>query len=341
MKNWKLHRVSLTDEEWGHLLEKTPHTLFHEPIWAHVIEEGFGGETCCLVLERDGEIEGGILGFFQRILWAKFLFFSYPYGGAIGQIPTHDGLARLLTEFARKERISRVRVADSPLLPSTPSDGFSRIKQETHMLCINERTYDEIWATFKSSIRRNVRKAIRNGVTMEETMGQPGIDEFFSLYLESMRRNRAVPKYSRKLVAAILDRIVKTGKGALLLARREGQAIAGILVVDSEQASHYLMGGSRTDALKYRSNDLLFSEAIKRAVDKGFAFFDFLPSGIEDHSLVQFKTKWGAAPFPADTLDLVIRPLSMGLWNLAYRAAGTSLARRVLQRYQGRKESSL
>jgi lipid II:glycine glycyltransferase (peptidoglycan interpeptide bridge formation enzyme) len=100
--------------------------------------------------------------------------------------------------------------------------------------------------------------------------------------------------------------------------------------------SHYLMGGSSTEDLKYRPNDLLFSEAIRRAADKKHEFFDFLPSGPDDPALVRFKTKWGAIAFDAHTLDLVTHPLSMALFNRIYRLAETRPAQRILRAYRGR-----
>ncbi len=336
MSELALKRVSPDGPEWTRLIAERESLLFHQPEWAKVLEEGFNGEAYTLVLERDGEILGGLLGFAYRILWVKFLNFSFPYGGLIGEAPPDGQLAALLAGFSAKNGIARIRIVNSPTLEPTPSEGFDLVPNPTHMLKIEHMDFAEIRAGFKKNILRNVKKAEKSGVVVEEVTDASAGREFYSLYLESMRRNQAIPKYGLPLVESICARILSTGQGAILLARREGRAIAGILVVDSHRMSHYLMGGSSTEDLKYRPNDLLFSEAIRRAADKKHEFFDFLPSGPDDPALVRFKTKWGAIAFDAHTLDLVTRPLSMALFNRIYRLAETRPAQRILRAYRGR-----
>lgn len=336
MSELTLKRVSPDGPEWTHLLSGSEGLLFHQPGWARVLEEGFNGEVYALVLEQGGEIRGGLLGFAYRILWVKFLNFSFPYGGLLGEAPCDGQLAALLADFSRKNRVARIRIVDSPTLEPTPPDGFDLVPNPTHMLKIEHSDFADVKAGFKKNILRNVKKAEKSGVVVEEAADAAAGREFYSLYLESMRRNRAVPKYGPHLVESICARILSAGQGAILLAQREGRAIAGILVVDSRRMSHYLMGGSRTEDLQYRPNDLLFSEAIRRAVEKKHEYFDFLPSGPDDPALVRFKTKWGAAAFDAHTLDLVTRPVSLRLFNRLYGLAETRPAQRILQAWRGR-----
>ena len=340
MSQWELKQVSPDSPEWTRILSENKSLLFHQPVWARVVEEGFNGKACCLILEKDGRVTGGMMGFTHRVLWARFLLFNFPYGGVIGRVPQDGRLAVLLTEFVRKHRIARVRLVDNPNLDVVPPAGFTVIPNTTHMLEINGRQYDEIWLDYRKKIRRDVRKAEKSGVTIEEAADDTGLVTFYSLYLESMSRNQALAKYSLKLVRAIHSLLVPNGTSALFLAYREGRAIAGILVVDSESISHYLLAGSRTEDLKYGANDLLISEAIRRAADKGLDYFDFLPSGPDDPALVRFKTKWGAVPFNVHTLDLVVRPLSTALFNQASRLANTRPARLLVKAVSGHARSS-
>lgn len=336
MSQWELKQVSPDSPEWTRILAENKNLLFHQPVWARVVEEGFNAKAYCLILEKDGRVTGGMMGFAYRILWVKFLNFSFPYGGLIGEAPFDGQLAALLSGFSAKNGIARIRIVNSPTFEPTPPEGFDLVPNPTQMLKIEHSDFSEIRAGFKKNILRNVKKAEKSGVVVEEVTDAAASREFYSLYLESMRRNQVVPKYGLSLVESIRARILSAGHGAILLARRESRAIAGILVVDSHRMSHYLMGGSSTEDLKYRPNDLLFSEAIRRAADKKHEFFDFLPSGPDDPALVRFKTKWGATAFDAHTLDLVVRPFSTALFNRIYRLAETRPARRILRAYRGR-----
>lgn len=337
MSAWRLREVSVEEDEWRRLLSRTPHLIFHQPAWARVIAAGMGGETRCLVIENDGEILGGMLGFARRFLWTRLLFFNIPYGGVIGQAPPGEDLARLLGELARREGASRIRIVNAPGLSPSPLDGFKQLPNKTYVLDIGGRSYEQIFGSFSKNIRRDVRRAERSGLSVDAALDHEAVDQFYSLYLESMRRNRAVPKYNRKLVGAICEQLVRAGPGALLLARRDQRVVAGILVVDSPNASHYLLGGSRTDALAFCPNDLLLARAIQRASARRLQFFDFLPSAPGDTGLIRFKTKWGAVPVPADTLDLIARPLTVKLFNAFYGLAETRPFRLLLHQVQKRR----
>lgn len=334
---WQLRTVSPFGEEWRRLLASTPHLLFHEPVWARVTEEGFGAASHALMLERDGVPVGGMLGFVLRLPWAKVLHLSYPYGGVVGQAPEGRELARLLGELSRAEGLARVRLTSFPGLGAEPETGFRPIRLQTHVLEIAGRTPEEIWKGYKKRIRRDVRRAERSGVTVDEAGTPESAGEMFALYLASMRRQRAVPKYRRALVAAIREHVVARGRGELLLARCGGRAVAGIVVVDSVHCRHYLMGGSRTEALGSCPNELLVAGAIDRAAEKRLDGFDFLPSGENAESVERFKAKWGARPLPATVYDLVTRPVAMRLWNTASKVAASGPARLLLGRLRARE----
>lgn len=334
MVKWRVHRINVDDAQWGCLLSEERHLVFHEPVWARVTTEGLGGESYCLLLEKDGRAVGGMLGFVRRMLGVKLLFMNVPYGGVIGEAPVKGELAHLLSDFAQREGIAQVRLVNAPDIMTTPPIGFQLSVDVTHLLHIKGLTYEQLWTSFKKAIRRDVRKAERSGISVEEVTGMAGVEAFYALYLKSMHRNMAVPKYGREFVEAVYRHLVAPGSGTLLLACLAGQPIAGILVVDSARMSHYLMGGSCTSTLKYCPNDLLLHMAIKRGTEKGLDAFDFLPSGGEDPALARFKSKWNAQPTPAHTLTLVTRPLAMRLWNAAYGLAATRPGRWLLQQYR-------
>ncbi len=328
---WAMRIVDVEGPEWRALLEHSDHTLFHEPQWARVTQRGFGGEVCAVVFEKDGSPCGGALGFSFRSLWARFLYFNVPYGGVVGQMPDRETLGRLLREVGRVVGVARVRFTDSPMMSPAGLADFDRVDQSTQLLDLGDGGYEALWTGFKARIRRDVRKAERSGVTVVEATSKTEVAEFYNLYLDSMKRNGAVAKYSKVFVDAIDDELGHLGRGVILLARREGVAIAGVVIVDSATMSHYLMGGSTTAGLSYCPNDLLLHTAIRRAVEKGRSSFDFLPSGVGDEALERFKAKWGAVAHPISSYTAVMQPMRMAIWDTAYRVAENPLSSAVLR----------
>ena len=274
---------------------------------------------------------GGLLGFAFRSLWAKLGFFSYPYGGVIGEAPDGAELARLLRTLAEVSGLSRLRLTEFPRLPDVEVDGFDSVPMRTHVLDFAGRDYETIWKDFKSRVRRDVRKSERSGVTVREASTQADLEAFYDLYLDSMKRNRAIAKYSLALVKAIFEEYGALERCSVLLARRDDVDIAGVLVVDSADVSHYLMGGSNPEGFQYCPTDLLLHTAIRRAVERGLAAFDFLPSGEDDTALESFKSKWGAAPLGLTVHTAVVRPIAMATWDLAFQLAATPLGTFLLR----------
>jgi lipid II:glycine glycyltransferase (peptidoglycan interpeptide bridge formation enzyme) len=118
------------------------------------------------------------------------------------------------------------------------------------------------------------------------------VEQFYSLYLASMKRNKALAKYPLELFYGIFDVLVP-GHTDLLFAKHQGQPIAGVVMVYSEDTAHYFHGGSATEHLDLRPNDLLFHRAINMAQEKGKLYFDFFGSDKRFSSLIRFKDKWG------------------------------------------------
>lgn len=334
---WAARRVDVTGGEWTELLGRADHMLFHEPVWARITERGFAGEALAVVFECDGAVRGGMLGFVFRSLWARFLYFSFPYGGIVGVAPPAPVLSRMLHELGAQLGVARIRVTDCPGLPPIAIDGAGRVDMHTQILDLSEGDEQALWSGYKSRVRRDVRKAERSGVSVEPAASGSDVATFYDLYVASMRRNATVAKYGFELVEAVHEELGPTDRGVILLARREGRPIAGVLIVDSDSMSHYLMGGSSSEALQYCPNDLLLHCAIRRAVAKGKNAFDFLPSGVGDEALERFKAKWGSIREPIAVHTAVTQPVRMATWEAAYRAADNRIAARLLQVLRGRR----
>jgi lipid II:glycine glycyltransferase (peptidoglycan interpeptide bridge formation enzyme) len=222
---------------------------------------------------------------------------------------------------------------------SFPEIGGTAVADVTHLLELAGRDADTLWSGFRRAIRRDVRKAERAAVEVRNAVDSEAVDTFFELYLAAMERNLAPAKYPRAFVQAIADEFVRPGRGAILVAYREGRALAGMVLVDSSAGSHYLLAGSHTWGLQHSPNDLLVWRALERSVALGHRWFDFLPSGAGDAALQRFKAKWGSEAVSASTRDLVQRPAAIAAWNLALRAAGWEPVRRTLSRIRSAREA--
>ena len=148
--------------------------------------------------------------------------------------------------------------------------------------------------------RRVVRKARAGGVEISFAEGPADLEEFVTLYEETMRRREASPfyffaeAYWRHLIGELRDALVRVD------AHAEGELVASILCLASQPLLHYHLGASSERGQALGANHLLFAETAAWAATRGFSRFHLGGGvgGFED-SLYEFKRRFdpgGALP---------------------------------------------
>jgi lipid II:glycine glycyltransferase (peptidoglycan interpeptide bridge formation enzyme) len=125
-------------------------------------------------------------------------------------------------------------------------------------------SYESIKAGYSKSNKRNINKAAQNGVEVFEDDSLQFLDEFIRIYYETMKRNQADDSYF--FTKAYFSELMKSSSfyvPKLLLARFQGQIIAGLILLIGKQFAHYHLGGSSTEHLPLRANNLLFDYMIQ------------------------------------------------------------------------------
>lgn len=171
-------------------------------------------------------------------------------------------------------------------------------------------SWEEFVAGTKKSLRRKINKAVRRLESGEFTisssaeipvgfafqtlkdlhtrrfnsMGKPGVfaDKKFEKFLRS-----AVTEFS-------LD-----GRSEIVIVSHNGSAIASQLYFDSTQGYQLYQSGYHPDSMKLEPGHLLFTSMVKKAIERGDRFFDFL-RGNE-----VYKEFWGAEPHVQNKLRMI------------------------------------
>jgi lipid II:glycine glycyltransferase (peptidoglycan interpeptide bridge formation enzyme) len=191
------------------------------------------------------------------------------------QDPNLDGLAEGLTA-------SPWRFSYQLRLPA-PSTGPFRVKDSHH----------------RNSIKWAINKATRLGVRVRAGETESDLHTWYSLYLDTMRRNM-VPARPYRFFAAMWELLQTRGMMQLLLAEKHeaGQAtiIGGSIFLKYGKTVSYVFNGASSRDFSLRPNDMIQWEAINQACSQGFEIFDFgeVPEG--NTALAKFKSKWGAEP---------------------------------------------
>lgn len=121
---------------------------------------------------------------------------------------------------------------------------------------------DAIWMDYEHKVRKNVKRAQREGVYVETDPSGTRIDDFLSIYNATLDRRGASSSYY--FDRDFLQKLVRSLDGQFVFfhALHEGIVISTELVLLSATHMYSFLGGTRADAFTLRANDLLKHEII-------------------------------------------------------------------------------
>ncbi|MFH0776393.1 MAG: peptidoglycan bridge formation glycyltransferase FemA/FemB family protein [Patescibacteria group bacterium] len=181
-----------------------------------------------------------------------------------------------------------------------------------------QKSLDEILAEMKPKGRYNIRVAEKHGVKISV---ENSVDDFFALLQKTTARD-GFSGHPKSFYAKMLE--VLGDDCALLIARKNGQPLAAILVTFAGDTATYYFGASDHEFRPLMAPYLLQFEAIKIAQKRGCHFYDFLgiaPENSSRHRLAgvsDFKKKFGGeiVTYPQPKIT-VFRPFFYRLFRLA------------------------
>jgi CelD/BcsL family acetyltransferase involved in cellulose biosynthesis len=146
-----------------------------------------------------------------------------------------------------------------------------------------------------ASIKRAVGKARKHGVRVRSADTPADLRAWYRLYLATMREH-LVPARPFRLFQALWEELRPRGSMRLLLAERDGELLAGCVMLQRGSTVFYGFNGVRRSALDLRPNDAIHWTAIHTACAEGFRRYDLGEVVEHDVGLARFKAKWGTQP---------------------------------------------
>jgi len=142
-------------------------------------------------------------------------------------------------------------------------------------------------------IRSSITTASKDGVRVVPAQTLAEVRRWYRLYLETMRHH-VVPARPLRLFEALWEELRPRGMMQLLLAQRQGELLAGSVLLKHGRTTWYAFNGSSRAAFHHRPNDMLQWHGLHAACAAGDRWYD-LGEVAEHHTgLAHFKRKWGA-----------------------------------------------
>jgi CelD/BcsL family acetyltransferase involved in cellulose biosynthesis len=136
--------------------------------------------------------------------------------------------------------------------------------------------------------RTNLRRAERNGLTVEEGWDEGFVDDYYAQLTEVFQRQGLTPTYSRERVRSLIRHLLPTGKLLLLRVRdADGRCIATNISL-AENRRGYVWGAAswHKDQI-LRPNEMIFWHAFRYWKARGVEVLDL--TGNSD-----YKARYGA-----------------------------------------------
>lgn len=279
---------------WDELLLTNPQSsFFHTSAWARVLINSYGYKPLYFARIENNELQN---------LLAIMEINSFITGKRGVSLPFTDHcpviakdkqefyqLFEIVSDFGSKDgwKSLEIRSGNRFLGNEIPSDIF-----KSHVLDLSAGK-ESVLATFRDSTRRNIRKAQKMDVGVEDINSMASIEQFYKLNCLT-RKDHGLPPQPLNFFLEIYNHIIAPEKGSVLLAfENSRKCIAGAVFYNFNGKVVFKYGASDRSAHQLRPNNLVMWEAIKKYSQNGSKSFVFGRTDLDHKGLLQFKRGWG------------------------------------------------
>ena len=284
----------LKDSNWNDkLLNCGQSTIFHSQSWAKVLADCYGYQPAYFTLCKPR----GLTGYFpvmevDSILTGKrgvCLSFS-DYCESI--VDGREDFQLLFNSILELGRISGWHYAEFRGERYLDQELSARVY--AHHLLELSRDEQLMHSRLRESTARNIRKAVKEGVTVRMDTSLQGVLDFYHLHCLTRRRHGLPPQPSR-FFERLHEHVISQGFGFTALARWGKATVAGVICLHFGKNAVYKYGASDAEFQHLRANNLILWEAIKRCAGEGFEFFSLGRTDLDNEGLLAFKNGWGGS----------------------------------------------
>jgi len=312
--------------EWDKVVNRSCfHDIYHLSSY-HALAEYNGEGSPYLFIEQDGEHFIALPLLLRSLEALPFVSKAscgwldatsvYGYAGPISSVPAPP--AELVAKFQRElhAQLSSMCVISAfsrlhPLMFQHPilTDLGSTVHRGQTVSIDLGISLDEQSSSFRSTFRRHIRDARRNGLTIHEDKSGEYFSAFATIYLQTMQRVRASKYYhfSDEYFNALREFLGHAAR--LFVVLHNNTVVAGALILVENGTVQYHLGGSTQEYFHLSPMKLLIDEIRIWATEQKFRRFH-LGGGVGGNadSLFYFKTGFSDIRHEFSTWRWIVNP---------------------------------
>ena len=315
--------------EWDELVTSVGGTIFHSNAWRQYNNADNVTPQFIMLTSDTGTLLGAALGFKSYSPKKIFKpFTSRLWFDAVPAIRSNDEdelleFLQLLKRHALNSGIMEMSIGS--FASSWGSNLFERlnfsIKQKRFEFIIHlDKSEDDLWMKLEGKRRRNIKKAKRLGVTIQDLPGKEGLHELSRLQNESNIRilKRGGPDLTRKCQKMLKSsQTLLESSGRVVGAKVNKKTVGACLITCFNNMAYYMSAGFSQKGLETQAGTLMLWECIKYYRNKGIKIFnlggcgaDAVSSDSPEHGLFVFKKAFGAECLECANSQIILRPIN-------------------------------
>lgn len=283
----------ITSPIWKQLVDQTDSKVFHSPQWIAAIADTYGWIPSANVLLDDEGIPQAGIAYYCIKDFRNSRFISLPYSDYCDPIVNSIADWHLLIDnLVDNNSIIRLRCLHNDF-PLQDQRFVQSGHAKWHQIDLRPDT-EALLASFHSSARQAIKKAQRNGVTIEFRQDKETLQAFFDMHTKVRKYKYNLLPQPYQFFEQIWEKFISQDHGVLTMAKYDGNYIGGTLNLFWKDTFYYKFSTSALDQLDVRPTDLVIWESINYAKQRNLDFFDFGVSDWDQEGLLRFKRKYAS-----------------------------------------------
>lgn len=291
----------ISDPRWADLLTwHSEASVFHTPAWLRTLHDTYGYKSRALTTTAPGkplkngivfcEVRSWLTG--SRLVSLPFADHCQPLVNSFGELEellrfTQERLVENGWKYVELRPLHMEEAAEESKTSLTKSSSFA-----FHRIDVRP-DLDALMRSFhRTSIREVIRRAKREGITVESGRSEPLLNDFNAIRLITRRRQKLPPQpmaWYRNLMRHFGNDLV------IWVAYLNGQPIGGLLTITCKDTLVFKHGGADERFNNLGTTPYIYWHAIQHAKSVGADTVDFGRSDLTTPGLILFKDRWGAA----------------------------------------------
>ncbi|MEW6681744.1 MAG: GNAT family N-acetyltransferase [Nitrospirota bacterium] len=281
---------------WDDLVLATEgYSFFHSSNWARVLHETYGYRPVYLTAMDAGKIVASLPCMEIKSLLTGARAVSLPFTDyceaivAPGSEHTAQSLFDELMGYGKQAGWRSIEIRCG-----------NRLSEEVPPFAVHyghvvdvARDAEELLSGLRESTRRNIKKAINEGVRVELSDSMESLRTFYRLNCLT-RREHGLPPQPFRFFEKLHEHVLSQGRGFVALSSIRNESIAGAVFLHFGGTAIYKYGASDKSYQHLRANNLVMWEAIRWCSENGVRNLCLGRTEPEHDGLLQFKRGWGA-----------------------------------------------